>query len=132
MPTQRQILSERSKKMKKNMTREESKLWYQFLRSYPINFVPQKVIGNYILDFYCKRVRLSIELDGSQHYMGPQKEYDKTRTSFLELYEIKVLRFPNSAIWEEFGGVCEKIHNEVQKRRNDQVETPLSLLKNKH
>lgn len=131
MTTRKQILSQRAKSMQKNMTKEEVKLWFGFLRNYPIHFTNQKVMGDYILDFYCKQVRLSIELDGSHHYIGSQQEYDKARTTYLELCGIKELRFPNSDIWENFEGVCTKIHNEVQARRNDHVSVPLSLLKNK-
>ena len=129
--TKRQVLTQRAESMRKNMTREEAKLWFSFLREYPIHFANQRIMGNYILDFYCHKAKLSIELDGSQHYQKHQKDYDKARTTYLEICEIKELRFPNSAIWENFQGVCEKIHLEVQKRRNDTVSIPLSLLQNK-
>ena len=129
--TKRQILSERANRMRKQMTKEERKLWFEFLANYPINFVNQKVIGNYIVDFYSKKVHLSIELDGSQHYTDPYKAYDLARTSYLSTLGIKELRFANSDIWNNFDGVCEQIHNEVQRRRNDQVNLPLSRLKEK-
>lgn len=113
------------------MTEAEKRLWYRFLREYPIPFVNQKVIGNYIVDFYCKKVRLSIELDGSQHYEERSLAYDATRTTFLETQEIYELRFPNNIVFENFDGVCQVIHDTVQSRRHDIIETPLSLLKSK-
>ena len=89
------------------------------IRDSPISFVPQKVIGNYIVDFYCRKARLSIELDGDSHYSIRQREYDRVRTTFLEVLEIKELRFTNTEVVENFEGVCEAIHIEVQRRRND-------------
>lgn len=115
-----------------NSTPAERKLWYRFLCSYPVPFRQQKVIGIYIVDFFCNTVRLSIELDGSQHYEEDNKQHDLFRTRYLELLEVKELRFSNYDIWNNFDDVCEAIHNEVTARRNDLVTTPLSLLKNKH
>lgn len=114
-----------------NATKEERKLWYEFLCSYPIAFRQQKVIGVYIVDFFCNKVRLSIELDGSHHYESHQKECDLYRTRYLELLEVKELRFSNYEVLYNFEGVCEAIHNEVTKRRNDLVEIPLAQLTNK-
>ena len=117
--------------MRRYMTDAEKKLWLLFLREYQVPFVAQKVIGNYIVDFYCRKTRLSIELDGSQHYEPANLAYDLIRTSYLEMLEIKELRFPNTIVFENFEGVCEVIHNEVEARRNDKVSIPLSLVKNK-
>lgn len=74
---------------------------------------------------------MSIELDGSQHYEESQRKYDEVRTTYLEMKGIKELRFPNSYMWDNFEGVCECIHQEVQKRRNDLWTIPLQLVKNK-
>lgn len=60
-------LTERARTLRKQMTPEERHLWYDFLRSYPVRFLRQKVIGNAIVDFYCAKATLAIELDGSQH-----------------------------------------------------------------
>lgn len=87
----------------------------------------QKVIGSYIVDFYCRKVRLSIELDGDSHYTKGQKEYDRIRTTYLEMMEIKELRFTNNDIVENLEGVCETIHAEVLNRRND-IQENASLL----
>ncbi|MEI3231606.1 MAG: DUF559 domain-containing protein [Gordonibacter pamelaeae] len=64
----RTCLAERARYMRKNMTEAEKILWFRFLREYPIRFSNQIIVGPYIVDFYCRKVRLSIELDGSQHY----------------------------------------------------------------
>lgn len=124
-------LCERAYLMKQNLTLAERKLWFTFLREYPLCFVQQKIVGPYIVDFFCNKVRLSIELDGSQHYEPRNLKRDEMRTSYLEMLEIKELRFPNTFLWSNFEGVCESIHNEVQKRRTDMVRVDLSLLKNK-
>lgn len=117
--TRRQVLAERAQRMRHEMTRQERKLWYQFLKTYEFPFVTQKVMGNYILDFYCKKLHLSIELDGSQHFEPRALRYDRIRTTFLETEGIKELRFTNRDIDESFEGVCEIIHQEAQKRRPD-------------
>lgn len=127
--TRRQILSERSKELRSRMTRQERRLWYQFLKTYEFPFVTQKVMGNYILDFYCKKLRLSIELDGSQHYEPCQREYDFKRTLYLESEGIKELRFSNLEVDQEFEGVCEVIHREAQRRRPDHMESPLDFIR---
>ena len=61
-------LNTAAKELRRNMTKEEKRLWYDFLKSYPIQFNRQKVIGNYIVDFYCKSANIVIEIDGAQHY----------------------------------------------------------------
>lgn len=112
-------------------TPEENKLWFLFLRNYKVPFCRQKIIGPFIVDFFSNKVRISIELDGSQHYEEKQKKKDTYRTRYIEMLEVKELRFSNHDIWTNFDGVCEVIDREVQKRRNDIVEIPLSLLKSK-
>lgn len=117
--------------LRKNLTYPERKLWYSFLCNYPIPFRYQKIIGSYIVDFFCKKVRISIELDGESHYEQKQRKYDQTRTTYLEMLEIKELRFTNYEIQHNFDGVCEVIHREVQRRRNDLVDLPLSSVSQK-
>ena len=95
--------------LRKNMTKEERHLWYDFLRDYPVKFLRQKVLGNYIVDFYCAEVKLIIELDGSQHYEKTGMEKDAQRTAYLEQYGIRVLRIPNNEVNQNFRGVCEYI-----------------------
>ena len=96
------------------MTKEERHLWYDFLRSYPIRFSRQKVLGKYIVDFYCAEAKLVIELDGSQHYEETAIEKDTERTLYLEQYGLKILRIPNNQVNQNFNGVCEYIDNEVK------------------
>lgn len=98
-----------AKKLRKDMTKEEKSLWYKFLRTYPIRFLRQKVLGNYIVDFYCPKAKLVIELDGSGHYENYTAIYDICRTEFLEQYGLTVIRFPNIEINKNFQGVCEYI-----------------------
>ncbi len=80
-----------AKMLRKNMTPWERKLWYEFLRSYPVRFQRQKAIGNYIVDFYCAKARLVIELDGGGHYLEKQMDYDKIRKNELESMNLTVL-----------------------------------------
>ena len=102
-------LSENAKNLRKNMTKEERHLWYDFLRDYPIRFLRQKVIDHYILDFYCHDARLIIELDGSQHYEEQGRIKDTIRTEIIEQRNLTVLRIPNNEINFNFRGVCEYI-----------------------
>jgi very-short-patch-repair endonuclease len=115
--------------LRRNPTEAEKLLWHRFLREYELSFRQQKIIGPYIVDFFCNKVRLSIELDGSQHFEDMQIHRDRIRTNYLEMLEIKELRFPNSYLWTNFEGVCETIHKAVQVRRNDVVRLHLSSLK---
>ena len=103
-----------AKALRKNMTKEERHLWYDFLRDYPVNFTRQKIIGPYIVDFYCPKANLVIELDGSQHYEDETIRKDAERTAFLEQFHLTVLRFPNNAVNGNFEGVCTAIHLHVQ------------------
>lgn len=91
------------------MTKEERHLWYDFLRSYPVRFSRQKVLGKYIVDFYSAEAKLVIELDGSQHFNEFAIKKDAERTSFLESYGLNVIRIPNNEINENFYEVCEYI-----------------------
>ena len=100
------------------MTPWERKLWYEFLRSYPVRFQRQKAIGEYIVDFYCAKAMLVIELDGGGHYEEIQKAKDDVRTGHLEDMELKVLRICNTDIDNNFNGVCECIDLTVKQLIN--------------
>ena len=100
--------------LRSNMTRHEKKLWYDFLKSYNIRFQRQKLIGNYIVDFYCAKARLVIELDGSGHYESEQIIKDEIRTIALEKMNLTVVRFCNSDVDNNFNGVCEYIDKTVK------------------
>ena len=103
-----------AKQLRSNMTKEERHLWYDYLRSYPLRFSRQKVLGRFIADFYCAQARLVIELDGSQHYMDDTPEKDTARTRFLESYGITVIRIPNNEVSKNFRGVCALIDAAVK------------------
>ena len=103
-----------AKALRKNMTPWERKLWYEFLRNYPLRFQRQKAIGNYIADFYCAKARLVIELDGSGHYTAEQAEKDSSRTSELQAMNLNVLRICNLDIDRNFRGVCEFIDTQIK------------------
>ena len=105
---------ENARKLRKEMTKEERHLWYDFLREYPVKIYKQKVIGNYIVDFYCHQAKLVIELDGSQHYEEKRQLYDAKRTAFLEEKGLSVFRISNREIKENFSGVCEAIDARIK------------------
>ena len=98
-----------AKELRKNMTKEERHLWYDYLRGHPARFSRQKVLGKYIVDFYSAEAKLVVELDGSQHYDPTEKLKDDERTAFLEGYGLTVIRIPNNEVFKNFRGVCEYI-----------------------
>lgn len=100
--------------LRKEMTKEERHLWYDFLRQHTMRFSRQKILGKYIVDFYCAEARLVIELDGSQHYEEDALQKDAERTKFLESFGLRVLRIPNSEINRNFEGVCLHIDNAIR------------------
>lgn len=111
-------LKDRSRELRKNMTRQEKHLWYDFLRNYPIKWNRQRAIEKFIVDFFCFEAKLVIELDGSQHYTEDGLAYDSERTDILKKYDLEVLRFKNEDIDRNFRGVCEMIDKKVQERIN--------------
>ncbi len=104
-----------AKQLRKEMTKEERHLWYDFLRTYPVRFSRQKVLGKYIADFYSAEAHLVIELDGSQHYEEIGMQKDAERSAFLEAYGLKVIRIPNNEVNKNFPGVCEHIDSVVRR-----------------
>lgn len=105
-----------AKSLRRNMTPQERKLWYVFLRKYPVKIYKQRIIESFIVDFYCSAAKLVIELDGSQHYTEQGLAYDKERSAILEGYDLLVLRFTNKEIDEEFNEVCRYIDTVIQNR----------------
>ena len=103
-----------ARNLRKNMTPWERKLWFEFLREYPIRFQRQKPIGNFIVDFYCFKAKLVIELDGSQHYNKNDLIKDKIRTEKLEEFNLTVMRIPNNEVDENLDGVCDYIDSFVR------------------
>ena len=100
--------------LRKQMTKEEAKLWYQFLRLYKPRFHRQYIIGSYITDFYCHQAKLVVELDGSQHYDPKEREYDQRKTAFLQSQGLRVIRFSNLDVMRQFPRVCEAIDYAVK------------------
>ena len=103
-----------ARQLRKNMTKEERHLWYDFLRTYPHKFIRQKTIGRYIVDFYCAEAQLIVELDGSQHFYDEHIKTDAERTAYLEKYGLRVIRIPNNEVCARFDRVCEYIDLAVQ------------------
>ena len=104
--------------LRRNLTDQERHLWYDFLQKYPVKIYKQKIIDNYIVDFYCLRAKLVIELDGSQHYTARGKECDEKRTAALEKHGLSVLRFSNKDIDERFEQVCYIIDQRIKEAVN--------------
>ena len=102
-------LTSRAQSLRKNMTKEERRLWYEYLHNYPYRFRRQVTVGKYILDFYCATARLAVELDGSQHCEPAQLLYDEQRTAYLDSIGIYVLRFSNLDVLQNLRGVCRQI-----------------------
>ncbi len=102
--------------LRRNMTRQEKHLWYDFLRYYPLKIYKQRIIDNFIADFYCHSALLIIELDGSRHYTNQGKAHDEARTEILEKYGIYVLRFSNKDVNDNFEGVCYTIDKVINER----------------
>ena len=109
-------LTHNAQTLRKNMTKEERHLWYDFLKNLPITVNRQKVFGNYIADFYIASAKVVIELDGSQHYETENAEYDEKRTAELEKLGLKVIRIPNNEVFKNFDDFCVYIDHTVNDR----------------
>jgi very-short-patch-repair endonuclease len=112
-------LTDRARGLRNNQTKAENKLWYEFLRNHPYRFLRQKPIDNYIVDFYCSRLRLVIEIDGTTHLDIKDVLSDKKRTKDLEKYGIKVLRFWNDDVLNSVQSIGEIINKEIKKIENN-------------
>ena len=120
-PKHNKELTPLAKQLRSEMTKEERHLWYDFLRTYPIRFSRQKVLGRYIVDFYSAKAKLVIELDGSQHYETDRVEKDAERTAFLNGYGLQVIRIPDHEVNENFEGVCAYIDAVVRRQSLSQL-----------
>ena len=105
-----------AKQLRKDMTPQERHLWYDFLRDYPAKFYKQRIIGPYIVDFYCASAKLVIEIDGSQHYDEQGLAYDAKRTDYLEKLGLTVIRYSNADINVRFRSVCESIDEVIRSK----------------
>ncbi len=108
-----------ARELRTNMTKYERLLWYRFLRTCPLRFQRQKPIGRYIVDFYCAKAKLVIELDGSGHFEEELEAYDKKRTEYLQHMGLQELRYTNLQIAREFQNVCEYIYKHIEFALND-------------
>ena len=104
-----------AQKLRKQMTDEEKHLWYDFLQKLPQTVYRQKVIGNYVVDFYCAAAKLVIELDGDQHATAKGIEKDAERDKYLQSLGLTVIRYSNYAIKTNFNGVCEYLEEFISK-----------------
>ncbi len=102
-------LTPRAQELRRNATPQENHLWYDFLSTHPMRFLRQRVIGTFIADFYCHEARLVIEVDGAQHFTAEGLAYDKQRTAALETLNLRVLRFTNHEVDQQFDSVCQMI-----------------------
>ena len=107
--TYNEKLQSNARTLRKNMTKEERRLWYDCLKLLPMTVHRQKVLGQYIVDFYIAQAKLVIEVDGSQHYETAGQNADQKRDEYLQSLGLTVLRIPNNAISQNFEGVCEEI-----------------------
>ncbi len=105
-----------AQELRKNMTKEERKLWYEYLHSHPCRFRRQVTCGRYIMDFYCASAKLAVELDGSQRYSEEGQAYDAQRSTFLQSQGIEVLRYSNSDVLQNLRGMCQAIDLTVSHR----------------
>ena len=112
-------LKEKAQELRREMTEQENKLWYDYLRYHAIQLRRQKQFGRYIVDFYCSSAKLVVELDGSQHYTQEGIIHDRNRTAYLESLGLYVLRFTNKEVENEFDAVCARIDQCVNLRDAD-------------
>ena len=113
LPRNKDLL-DHARRLRREMTKEENRLWYLYLRDCPVKFYKQKIIGNYIADFYCHKAKLVVELDGSQHYEEQGIAYDAARTAYFNQLGLEVLRIPNNEVMRNFEGVCEAIYEKIK------------------
>ena len=107
-------LTANARDLRRNMTKEERHLWYDFLRDLPVRVHRQKVIGRYIVDFYIAEKNLVIELDGSQHYEQESICLDSERDAYMNSLGIHVIRYANAEVNRDFRAVCQDIWNRLE------------------
>jgi very-short-patch-repair endonuclease len=110
----RASLTPRARSLRRDPTPAERKLWYEFLRDLPQKFTRQKPLGRYIVDFYCSPLQLAIELDGDSHYADGAQAYDAMRSAELEHRGVRVLRFTNAEVMQQFEAACLEIRRAIE------------------
>ena len=111
----RDSLKQYSRQLRENMTDAERQLWAKIrvkqLKGH--QFYRQKPIGDYIVDFFCPRAKLAIEIDGSHHLVGETIEYDRIRDDYLSSLGLRVLRFSNTDVLTNIEGVAKRIEEKI-------------------
>lgn len=115
---------EKARNLRNNMTEAEKKLWL-FLKQQPEVWNRQKPIEHFIVDFYCSKYNLVIEVDGVTHGTEEEKMYDAHRTEILETLGLTVVRFTNEEVYKSYEGVCERIMEVIRKTKQN-PPNPLS------
>ncbi|MFI5253512.1 MAG: endonuclease domain-containing protein [Bacteroidota bacterium] len=117
-------LKQRSRELRNKATDAEKKLWNVFLRNHRLRFTRQKPLCHYIVDFYCSKAKLVIEVDGESHFTNEGKIYDEGRTLTLEQHGLTVMRFTNKEVLENIAVVCKKIEDEIRNRMHETPSIP--------
>ena len=118
-----------ARELRRKMTPEERRLWYDFLAKYPVRFQRQKVIDRYIADFYCFEAALAVEIDGWQHYCDDRPDYDRRRTECFQRLGIEVMRFTNPEVRQCFNEVCCKIDRYIMRKLARDIPEPPGFLR---
>ncbi len=120
MLTYNRNLKQKSRQLRENMTDAERHLWAKIrmkqLKGY--QFYRQKLIGDYLVDFFCPKAKLVVEIDGSQHFSDETVEYDRIRDEYLRSLGLRVLRVTNTNVLKHVEGVAERIEEEMLLRKN--------------
>ena len=103
-----------ARSLRRDPTPAERKLWFEFLRDLPLRFSRQKPLGNYIADFYCASRLLIIEVDGDSHFTNPGEAYDARRNTALEAQGVRIIRFTNLEVMEQFEAVCQGVRDALK------------------
>ena len=111
------MMKTKAQELRREMTEQENRLWYDYLKCHVAQFRRQKQFGRYIVDFYCSSAKLVIELDGAQHYTEEGVIHDRNRTAYLESLGLYVLRFANREVEDQFESVCAEIDRYIEDRR---------------
>jgi len=114
-------MTQLARNLRNNSTRQERKLWYLFLSKFPHRFHRQKAIGPYIVDFYCQKAKLVIEIDGGQQFEQKIQESDQKRTEYLDSIGLSVIRFTNHDVDNNFDVVCDEIVHTINTKLGTDV-----------
>ena len=114
-------MTQLARNLRNNSTPQERKLWHLFLSKFPLRFHRQKAIGACIVDFYCHKAKLVIEIDGGQHIEQKNQESDQKRTEYFRSIGLEVIRFTNRNVDNNFDEVCNEIIQAVKTKLGTDV-----------